>query len=235
MTRFADGVAVGGRRPAGNPKQRRSSLVYLDYVPPTLDRDGVCASQTTAGAGDLLLNGALVSGGRAVLGTGVGFFGRCVGVYSAADLSAITFTFYGYTVDGDPQIEAITGPDGDPTPATTAGLKAFGSIVRVAASAAVASAVEIGTIDKFGLPAALSDKSQIARCGWADTLAENAATFALADTTSPATATTGDPRGTVIQASSAANGSRRLTVVMVPDLTSNATFYGVKTYGAGLF
>jgi hypothetical protein len=232
MTTFSDGIKLGNRKRTGKLLYPKSSMVYVDFVPATLDRDGLCVSQTTAGAAFLTLTGALTSGGVGILDSGVDSYGRCVGIYSAADLSGVTFTVRGFDVYNEPMTETITGPDGDPTPATTAGLKAFKRVTSVYASGAVATGVEVGTIDKFGLPFRLSDLGQVVRVGWTQTLADNAATVAVGVTTDPATATTGDVRGTVIP-SSAANGTRRLVVVYIPDLTNSVTQYGIRQYATG--
>ena len=225
MTTFSDGIKLGNRRRTAKALYPKSSLVYVDFIPATLDRDGLCVSQTTGAAGNLTLTGALTSGGVGILDSGVDSWGRCVGIYSGSDLSAITFTVTSYDIYGELVVENIAGPNNT----TTAGLKAVSRVLSVYANAAVGSAVEGGTIDKFGLPFRLGDLSQVVRVGWTQTLADNAATVAVGVTTSPATATTGDVRGTVIP-SSAANGTRRLTVVYVPDLTSSVTQYGVRQF-----
>jgi hypothetical protein len=230
MTIFSDGVELGGqdRRRTGKTLKLKTAMVYLDFVPTALDRDGICAAQTTAGAGALLMNGALVSGGTATIGSQTDDFGRCVGVYSGADLSARTFTVNGLDVWGQPVTENIAGPNNT----TTAGLKAFWRVLSVTVDGAVGSNVEVGTIDKFGLPLRLTNLSQVVRVGWNATLADNAATVVAGVTTTPATATTGDVRGTVIPGSQAADGTRRLTFVYVPDLTSTLTQYGVRQFSA---
>jgi hypothetical protein len=228
MTVFSDGVRIGNSRRSQRNLYPGSSVAILNFIPATLDRDGLCVSQTTGAAGNLTLTGALCTGGVGILDSGVESFGRCVGVYSGSDLSAITFTVRGFDVYGAPVTENIAGPNNT----TTAGLKAFKRVTSVYANAAVGSAVEVGTIDKFGLPMRLTDLSEVVRVGWTQTLADNAATIAVGVTTSPATATTGDPRGTVIP-STAANGTRQLTVVFVPNLLNSLTTYGVRHYASG--
>jgi len=229
MTVFSDGTQLGGqdRRRTGKALKLRSEMTYLDFVPTTLDRDGICAAQQTAGAGSLLLNGALVANGSATIGSRTDNFGRCVGVYSGGDLSARTFTVNGLDVYGAPMTENIAGPNNT----TTAGVKAFWRVTSVTVNGAVGTNVEVGTIDKFGLPLFLGNLSQVVRVGWAATLADNAATVAVGVTTSPATATTGDVRGTVVP-SSAADNTRRLTIVWIPDLTNTLTMYGVRQFSA---
>lgn len=231
MTHVSDGITIGNARTRRRRKKVRASLAILDFIPATLDRDGISVSQTRSGAGNLTITGALATGGIAKLDAGVDSYGRCVGLYSAGDLSLISTTIYGYDIDGVPLVETIaTGPNNS----TVSGLKAFSKVTRVYVSATLGTAMEVGTVDKFGLPMCLRDLAHVTRMGWAATLAENAATFAVAVTTSPATAITGDVRGTVIPGSSAANGSRRLCVVFVPDMTSDQSQYGVRQYGEGI-
>jgi hypothetical protein len=235
MSHYSDGVRIGRRK-----TRRRwpyagvgvySSLAILDFVPATLDRDGICLSQVRTGAGDLTIAGAFATSGVATLDASVNSYGRCVGLYSAGDLSLISTTIYGYDCYGSPLVETIpTGPSNT----TVSGVKAFGRVTRVAVSATLGTAMEVGTVDKFGLPMCLGNLSQVVRIGWNATLAANAATFAVAVTTSPATAITGDVRGTVIGAGAAADGARRLTIVFVPDLTSDATQFGVTQFGTGV-
>lgn len=227
MTHLGAGIQNQPRRSGKTGPARQGGTVHMSFIPATLDRDGICAAQQVAIGADFLLNGALVSNGRANINP-TGGFGRCVGVYSAADTSGDTVTVYGFDVDGEPLVETIAGPNNT----TTAGLKAFAVITRVKANTAITDDMEIGTIDKFGLPCFLADLAEVVRIGWTQTLADNAATVAVGVTTSPATATTGDVRGTVIP-STAANGTRKLTAVLVQP--SVADFYGrVRQYGAGI-
>lgn len=110
---------------------------FISYTaaPTAADRDGVCAAQTTAGAGDLVIAGALASGGVATFGEQ-----QRVTIYSAADLHALTFTVYGATAFGDSISEAITGPNAT-TVTTTANFK---TVTRVAVDGAVGTNVEVG-------------------------------------------------------------------------------------------
>jgi hypothetical protein len=115
-----------------------------------------------------------------------------------------------------------------------AGKKAFTTITSVSVSADVTSAT-VGTGDVFGLPFRVMDGGYLVRVGWDSAIADNAGTFVAADATSPATATTGDPRGT-FDPSSAANGSRRLVIAMAltgiqvgPDAT-DVGVYGVAPF-----
>ena len=103
------------------------------------DADGICASQTPAGAGNLDVDGALATGGVATL-CAAGLE-RQVLVTTVADESGKTLTIYGTNATGNAISESITGPNAT-TAATT---KFFRTVTRVAVSAAFAGAVTVGT------------------------------------------------------------------------------------------
>jgi hypothetical protein len=94
-----------------------------------------------------------------------------------------------------------------------AGQKSFKTITAVAVSALLTGNLTVGNEDVFGLPYRVTDAGYLLRTGWAGAVANDAGTFAAADTTSPATATTNDVRGTYAP-SSAADGSRRLVLAL---------------------
>ncbi|MCK5616605.1 hypothetical protein KAR91_82860 [Candidatus Pacearchaeota archaeon] len=98
--------------------------------------DGICESQTTAGAGALLIDGVFATGGVATLDTA-----RQVLFTSGGDLSAITFTVTGTNNTGTLITEDILGPD-----TSTAGtITGFLTVTSVVADAAVGTAVIVGT------------------------------------------------------------------------------------------
>lgn len=180
--------------------------VYIfDIVPVAASATAVCAAQAIAAAGNATINGASASGGVATLDVA-----RAVNVDSTnAGDTTQTVTITGTDYWNQAQTETIT------MNGTTAvsGLKAFKTITQVAVSAALAGNLTVGSTDVFGLPYRITDAGYIIRVGWAGALAEDAGTFVAADTTSPATATTGDVRGTY-DPSSAADGSRRLVMAL---------------------
>lgn len=101
------------------------------------DTNGICESQTTAGAANLNLNGALVTGGVAVLDAP-----RQIGITSGGNDTGVTFTVYGTTFGGVSISEAVTGTSG--STATT--LLDFLTVTRVSTSSATsASGVTVGT------------------------------------------------------------------------------------------
>lgn len=105
------------------------------------DADGIAQSQTPLAAGNLTLNGALVSGGVATFATP-----RRVQITSAADESARTFTVYGTArveQGGISISEAVTGANIGAAYTT----QDFATVTRIAVDAATAGAVTAGTND----------------------------------------------------------------------------------------
>jgi hypothetical protein len=181
--------------------------VYIfDIVPAALSATAVCAAQAIAAAGSATINGASASGGVATLDVA-----RAISVKSSNSgdtTQTVTVTGTDYWNQYQTETLTLNGTT------TVNGLKAFKTIVAVAVSAALTGNLSVGSTDIFGLPYRVTDAGYIMRAGWAGALAANAGTFVAADTTSPATATTGDVRGTFLPTGSAANGSRRLVMAL---------------------
>jgi hypothetical protein len=190
-----------------------SAYLYSFGLVAAPDADGYATAQAVAAAGNLTLNGALA---------GVADVARGVVVKSAsASDTAQTATFYGTDIHGKPCVETITLTGATAAP----GKKAFKTVTRIALSAVTVGNVSAGTTDVLGLPFAAATKSRVQDV-WFNDSKDASATIVVADATSPATATTGDPRGTVDPAT-ACDGLKNVTVVMIPD-ADNA--HGVTQY-----
>lgn len=101
------------------------------------DDNGIAESQTTAGAANLTLNGALVSGGVAILDEP-----RQVAISSAGNDTGVTFTVYGTTYGGASVSESLTGASGGAVATKTD----FATVTQVSTSSATsASGVIVGT------------------------------------------------------------------------------------------
>lgn len=100
------------------------------------DSNGIALDQTTGGAGNLVLNGAFVTGGVAFLDAQ-----RRVELESVADLSLINFTITGTDEQGRVISETIAGPNIGVS-ATTLD---FFTVTQIAVDAAVGTNVEVGT------------------------------------------------------------------------------------------
>lgn len=185
---------------------------YVNMVPLTKQAANVAALQhTVAGTGLTLAAGTGATSGLAPDGSGRTIIildvPRCVSLTSTANLSAINFTISGFDVYNRPMTQTRVGPNNN----TVNTLKAFKSIVSaVPGTTDGTNNVSIGMADIFGLPWVCSDAGYITP-KWANTLAQDAGTFVVADATSPATAATGDTRGTYVP-SSASDGSKRLVI-----------------------
>jgi hypothetical protein len=180
--------------------------VYIfDIVPAAKSATAVCAAQAVAAAGNATINGASATGGVATFD-----YARTVNVDSTnAGDTTQTVTVTGTDYWGQAQTEAIVLNG----LTAVAGQKSFKTITAVAVSALLAGNLTVGNEDVFGLPYRVTDAGYLLRTGWAGAVANDAGTFAAADTTSPATTTTNDVRGTYAP-SSAADGSRRLVLAL---------------------
>lgn len=101
----------------------------------TADDDGYATNQTPGAAGNLTLNGALVSGG-----VGIADLARRVLLTSAGDESGKTVTIYGTNWAGDAIYETLTGPN-----TTATSVLSYKTVTRIAVSAAFGGNVKAGT------------------------------------------------------------------------------------------
>ena len=149
---------------------------------------------------------------------------RTVSVTSSGGVeTSATFTVKGYDIYNYPMTETITGPGSG---LTVNGKKAFKYIASVTPGGTPSgSTVSIGTSSIFGFPMRV-DRYGYTRMTWND-IRQAVAQFTAADTTSPATATTGDVRGTYTVTGSAANGTIRLIVTISIPPANMGTVAGV--------
>lgn len=149
---------------------------------------------------------------------------RNVRIDSAGDDSGATFTVAGYDVYGYPMTETITGVN----TATASGAKAFKYIASVTPAGTLSgSNASVGTGDVIGFMMR-ADRFQYVQIYWPDTtLIASSTGFTAAVTTDPATATTGDVRGTYALQGSASNNARRLIILAMPQLANIGTATGL--------
>lgn len=141
---------------------------------------------------------------------------RNVRITSGGNDTGITFTVAGYDLYGYPQTEAITGASG----AVASGKKAFKFVTSITPSGAVASTASAGTGDVYGFPLLSSFYGDVNIIWNNANIAINTG-YLAADTTSPATSTTGDMRGTYAL-QSASDGTKRLMVFVSPSINNLA-------------
>lgn len=102
---------------------------------PATSTVNVCALQTTAGAGNLLINGSAAVSGAVSFTTGL-----ALSLTSTGNISAVTFAVTGLDENGNAQTENITGPNNN----TVAGLKYWTSITQIAVNGAVGTNTSVG-------------------------------------------------------------------------------------------
>lgn len=105
----------------------------------TVDADGIATSQTPGGAGNLTLDGGLVTGGVATLDEA-----QKASITSVADETGRTFTITGTDPDGKALVEAVTG--GNATTVKSVGY--FKTVSQIAVDAATTGAITSGSGDE---------------------------------------------------------------------------------------
>jgi hypothetical protein len=144
--------------------------------------------------------------------------GRAIAIHSAGDDHLATATVAGWDIYGYPQTETITLGNN----ATVNGKKAFKAVASITLAGTLSgSNVGAGQSDIYGIPFLTTAQSAIWGY-WNNLILYGTGTFVAADTTSPATATTGDVRGTWVPAS-ASDGSKRLTLWGRPSMSQMIT------------
>lgn len=132
---------------------------------------------------------------------------RAVSVTGSASSTGGDFLVSGYDIYGVPMTETITGPAGA---STVNGKKAFKYIASVVPQFTDAHNYSVGTTDIYGFPIRSDFFGDVA-INYNATGITASTGYVAAVTTSPATATTGDVRGTYAL-QSAADASKRLVI-----------------------
>ena len=132
-----------------------NSLVRYFQEPAALDADGICASQTRTGAGNLTLDGALCAtiNGNSVYAPSVsgtattadGAWARRISITSSGNDSGITFAVTGTDVDGKALSEAVTGPNATETQTANTLVGIFKSVTKITTSASTVGNITVGT------------------------------------------------------------------------------------------
>ncbi len=133
--------------------------------------------------------------------------GRCVSLTSSANLSGINFTLLGYDLYGFPFTSTIAGPNIN----TVNFPKAAKWVLSITPNGTSASTVSVGTSDTYEFPLKTSKFSQ--NTIFVDQTLITAPTgFTAAVTTSPATALTGDVRGTYAWQGTTSDGTKAMAI-----------------------
>lgn len=232
-----------------------NEVIVIDQVPSAIADNNIAASQTPAAAALTLVSssGAGITVGVSITNSSTGaavtgllaidsasstpvtygdnaaisawdvtkMIARNVRITSGGNDSGITFAVVGYDVYGFPMSEAITGANAG----VASGVKAFKYITSITPSASVATTAKAGTGDVIGLPIRV-DTFGYLRIFYNTAVVTANTGFVAAVTTSPATTTTGDTRGTYAL-QSASDASKRLTVFITPSISNIKTTTGL--------
>lgn len=215
------GYSVGKGNQKGIPGAPVSPVYVYEITPSTGTTVSIAAAQAVSGAGNLTINGTLATSGVATLDVPR----NVILVSSSGTDSTQTATITGTDAYSVPVVETVTL-----TGTTSAqGLKAFLTVSKVAMSASTVGNISAGTGDKYGVPYRINKKGSL-QAFWDATWNSGSATTTLGST-STATATTGDVRGTYLPAT-ASDGTRTLALwVYMDDVESANGLYGVDQYG----
>lgn len=232
-----------------------SCMIGIDAVPSAISAVNIAASQSP-GAGAITLvssSGAGITAGVSITNaatgatvtgllaidtamSGVGFgqspygvkiwdptkaVARNVRLTSGGNDSGITFTVSGYDLYGYAMTETITGAN----VGVASGAKAFKYVSGVTHTGSVAGTLTIGTGDVIGLPLRADYWGQV-HVVYNNALVTASTGFTAAVTTSPATATTGDVRGTYAL-QSASDGTKRLHIYCYPSVANISSTTGL--------
>jgi hypothetical protein len=229
MTHLGGGVQVGAQTGYfRKPPSAWSSIdvIPVQWIPVAKSSTALCASQSVAAGAAALLNGTAAPSG-VITTTDANTF-RVTSpprnVVAAWTTTAV-LTVTGYDEYGHLMVEQSASGT------SMTGKKAFARVTSISPSASV-TGLTAGTGDVLGLPHYLKDKGALFGVGFNDTLAKDAATIVDGDATSPATATTGDVRGTIVP-SAAPDAAKVLSLLMFFDRSSTAGEFGVAQYNAG--
>lgn len=189
---------------------------YTITAPPALAAAGIVSAQSVAAIGN---TSTFVAGFDK---TKMGPWGRAISIV-ASGAGTGTVVIKGRDYLGAPMREDIALAGATPVN----GKKAFKYVDNISWPAVGAVTMNVGYLDIFGVPfcanALLQEQVN-------DAVTANAGTFVAAVKTDPATATTGDTRGTYApHANNASNGSRTYQLVFTADKNM---LHGVKQYFA---
>ena len=151
---------------------------------------------------------------------------------TATSTSAVADTVFTITGYDEPKVKVVdqfTIAAGASAGAGKKAMKYIESIAIYSAGDVTTDTVTVGWGDVLGLPYKLTSKADAVRVFFNDVL-DDSATVVKADATDPATATTGDVRGTV-DTNSASDGSAVVVWMHVQDTSTPEGLRGVAQYG----
>ena len=208
----------------GTPMTRAGASTGITLVP--TGGVTVLPSQTLVPAGALVIDGLpQYLGGEFGLVDPTRSVARAVSVTGATSGTGGTFVVRGYDIYGEPMTENIIATAGA---TSVSGKKAFKFIASVTPSFTDAHNYSFQTTEIIGLPLRV-DSFAYADIAYINARITANTGFVAADATDPATAITGDVRGTYLLGS-ASNGTNRIqiwirgSVANLVNVSSNLTF-----------
>lgn len=187
-----------------------TSAATVGGQPPVLGvANSVAASQSITAGTPGLVNGALATAGVATFDVPRNIV--------AAWTTAATLTITGTDAYGQVQTEALA------TPAGSTGKKAFATVTSISTSVSITAAT-VGTGNVLGLPFKIVSGDFFAPT-FLD--AADAGTVVVGDNTNPATATTGDVRGTYAPAGTLNGAKFVAALIKISDNTTQVGSFGV--------
>lgn len=256
MTHYSDGIRVGTagtQQGSGTIRNvphtlinNGSGFVTNETGPNSIDQGvsispspSIAVAPVTSFTNSLATAQTVTAGASFTLTAGTGITSTTVnGVPVFALDTPRTVTFTGASTAATSSIATVRGYDryGSAmsqtviTPvstAATATLKAFAYVSSIVSASTTTSTVSVGVGSAFGLPLAASDFGYV-RAAWNQIYPTTSTGFVPADLTTPATAATGDVRGTYAVQGSSPDGVKMLVVDLLAKSTSSVDLaYGV--------
>lgn len=236
MTHVSDNYRTGKvfRATNGTNGAAMSPIYVYAVTPPVLSATALAAPQTVSGTAFTLQAGSGVTT-TTINGTTYYDLGmaRCIravgqiGTVTATDITVVgieeTVKEDGTLGPGQPMQFTFTGPVSG---LTTTSTKAIRYVRSITAAGNTTSGVSIGTTDTFGFPYKVANFGDVI-INWNNALITASTGFTAAVTTSPATAATGDVRGTYAVQSGASDGSLVFRAfIFVKDPDTETGLYG---------
>lgn len=194
--------------------------------PVVADVDAVSAARSYTQGGAITINGSWTTNGVASFDVPRNITINMAGGSSGG--STMTYSFLGTDMYGALMTEFIFGPNSSLSAGI--GLKAFKTVLSGSVPQTMSIPVSVGFGTKMGLPFTITDRRDVLKFSANSTDELTTATIAGADTTSTATATTGDTRGTIIP-NTTANSATTYTVWFAAiNFDTKINLYGVDQY-----
>lgn len=240
MVHFSDDLYLGNARltpnDPNNPELPANGWgvgplgrIYIwDTVPLAVSAGNISAPATIAAAGNLVLTaGTNVTRGVNNRGETVTILDvpRAVSITAAAGAATRNYTVTGYDYTGQKMSELIPNVTAS---STVAGKKAFKQILTIAVDGGTVANVSASTTDVLGIPVRSPSIEYVIAVHYNSVQAVATVTYVAADGTNPATASTGDVRGTMVPPTPTDGVKRLVAALAMPAIAvgPNATRAG---------